>query len=120
MLCFIFLLYYGIRDNNYKVKIAGYFALGISSGIVTIIGIINVFSKPNRFDPFNEIVKKSLTKYFEKINPEYTTRGLFWDLYKNHYWLELKINRTKANAYRTKIKYDPDIPSESEEDVVKE
>ena len=43
MLCYFFLMYYGIRDDNEQIRIAGFFILAISVFITTIIGIVNAF-----------------------------------------------------------------------------
>ena len=114
MISFIFLLYYGIRDDNTKSKIAGFFMLGISVGITTIIGLINFFSRPDKYSSFKEMVKKALTKYFLKVNQEYENRGLFWDIYDNHYWIEVRIDKHKSEAYRKQIHYNPNVASDSE------
>jgi hypothetical protein len=39
LICYIFLMYYGIRDENDKLKIAGFFLLGISAFNAMIIGV---------------------------------------------------------------------------------
>jgi hypothetical protein len=43
LLCFFFLLYYGIRDNNKQEQIAGFILLAISVGITLVIGVVNFF-----------------------------------------------------------------------------
>lgn len=115
MLCFIFLLYYGIRDDNQNERIAGFFMLGISVFITTVIGFVNFFSRPDKYTPFKEMVRKALLKYFVSVNKEYATRGLEWDVRDNHYWIEIKINKGKAEAWRRYIHYDPNVNSDNEE-----
>jgi hypothetical protein len=116
LFCFIFLLYYGIRDDNENERIAGFFMLGVSVFITSVIGLINFFSRPDKYTPFKEMVRKALLKYFVNINKEYGARGLEWDVRDNHYWIEVKINRSKADTYRKRIEWDPNIASDSEED----
>ena len=61
------------------------------------------------------MVRKALLKYFVGINKEYISRGLEWDVRDNHYWIEIKINRNKAETYRRQSNYDPNVLSDSEE-----
>lgn len=100
LLCFIFLLYYGIRDDDNNTRIAGFFCLGISVFITSTIGAVNFFSRPDKYTPFKEMVRKALLKYFIQVNKEYMNRGLEWDVRDNHYWIEIKINRNKAETFR--------------------
>ena len=39
-----------------------------------------------------------------------------WDIYDNHYWIEIKINKQKADQFRKTNNYNPDIDSEEEEE----
>lgn len=71
LLCFIFLVYYGIRDNDEHIRIAGYFMLGIAGFIVSILGLVNFFSSPDKYTPFKEMVRKALLKYFARVNKQY-------------------------------------------------
>lgn len=41
LLCFFFLMYYGIRDDDEKARIAGFFMLAISVFITLVIGFVN-------------------------------------------------------------------------------
>lgn len=41
-----------------------------------------------------------------------------WDVRDNHYWLEIKINRTKADAYRRQTGYDAQAPDSFESEQV--
>ena len=41
MIAYFFLLFYGIRDKQTNLRIAGYFCLGISVLVTSIIGIVN-------------------------------------------------------------------------------
>ena len=43
LVAYFFLLYYGIRDDDQKLRIAGFFLLGLSVFITTLIGIRNFF-----------------------------------------------------------------------------
>jgi len=43
LLCFFFLMYYGIRDDDEKARIAGFFLLAISVFITLVIGVVNFF-----------------------------------------------------------------------------
>lgn len=43
LFAYFFLMYYGVRDQNQRMIIAGYFMLGISVFITTIIMIVNFF-----------------------------------------------------------------------------
>lgn len=46
------------------------------------------------------MVRKTLLALFERLNKKYGSRGLEWDVRDNHYWIEIKIDRKKAEAYR--------------------
>ena len=117
LLTFIFLLYYGIRDDNQNERIAGWFMLGISVFITSVIGLVNFFSRPDKYTSFKDMVRKALIKYFAQVNKEYLAKGIEWDVRDNHYWLEIKINKVKADAYRKQIGYDPNNQSRSEEEA---
>lgn len=43
LFCYVILMYYGIRDDDEKERIAGFFLLGISVFIASVIGVINFF-----------------------------------------------------------------------------
>jgi hypothetical protein len=60
------------------------------------------------------MVRKALLKYFVQLNKEFGNKGLEWDVRDNHYWIEIKINKSKAEAYRRSNRYDPNLPSDSE------
>jgi hypothetical protein len=92
MICFIFLLYYGIRDEDESMRISGFFLLGVSVFITTVIGVVNFFARPDKYTPFKEMVRKALLKYFVQVNKEYASHGLEWDVRDNHFWIEIKIN----------------------------
>jgi len=100
LLVFFFLMYYGIRDDNEKTRIAGFFMLAISVFITTIIGIVNFFQKPGKYTPYKEMVRKTLLALFERLNKKYGNRGLEWDVRDNHYWIEIKVDKKKSEAYR--------------------
>lgn len=69
-------MYYGIRDGDPKQRIAGFFSLGISVFIATVIGLRNVFQQPGKYVPFKDIVRKTLLAYFGKLNKKYGSRGI--------------------------------------------
>lgn len=117
MVIFVFLMYYGIRNDNENQRITAFFCLGVSVFITTVIVIVNFFSRPDKYTPFKEMVRKALLKYFAQINKDHNTRGLDWDVRDNHYWLEIKINRSKAEAYRRLKKWDINQKSDSEEEI---
>ncbi len=50
--------------------------------------------------PFKDLVRKSLLQYFDKLNTKYSRQGLTFNVYENHYWIEIKINPSAASAYR--------------------
>ena len=106
LISYFFLVYYGIRDKNLKLRIAGYFALGISVLVTSIIGILNCCQKPDKYTPFKDMVRKTLMSYFERLNRKWEARGIEWYVGDNHYWLEVRINKTKADAYRRLINFD--------------
>jgi hypothetical protein len=41
LIAYFFCLFYGIRDKNKDLRIAGYFCLGISVLLTSLVGIIN-------------------------------------------------------------------------------
>jgi hypothetical protein len=46
------------------------------------------------------MVRKTLLALFERLNKKYGNRGLEWDVRDNHYWIEIKIDKKKADGYR--------------------
>jgi len=97
---FFFLLYYGIRDDNANLRIAGFFILGISVLITLVIGIVNFFQKPEKYTSYKDMVRKTLNVFFERLNKKYMNRGLEFEVKENHYWLQININKKKAEAWR--------------------
>ena len=114
MLTFIFLLYYGIRDESTDEKIAGFFMLGFSVAITCVIAIVNFLSKPENYTPFPEMVLKALSKYFTNVNKKYEERGLKWEVEKDHYFLKCRINKQKKAEWRRRIKANPSLLHDSE------
>ena len=45
--------------------------------------------------------------YFDSINKKYEGRGVEWFVRENHYWLEIRINKEKAEVFRRSNNYDP-------------
>jgi hypothetical protein len=115
LLCFFFLMYYGIRDDNEKARIAGFFLLAISVFITIVIGVVNFFQKPGKYTPYKEMVRKTLLAFFERLNKKYGGRGLEFDVRDNHYWIEIKINKKKGDAHRRQHNYDANIYDTDEE-----
>lgn len=60
LFAYFFLLFYGIRNQNKRLKIAGFFLLALSLFVTAIIGIRNYFQKPGRYTPFTAAVRKTL------------------------------------------------------------
>lgn len=92
LFCYFFLMYYGIRDDNQKERIAGFFMLGVSVLIMVVIGIKNAVEQPGKYLSFKEIVEKSLRAYFAKQNKKYGSRGLDFYVGDNHYWIEIRVD----------------------------
>ena len=65
--------------------------------------------------PFKDIVRKTLLAYFAKLNKKYGSRGLEFYVQDNHYWIEIRIDTSKANAYRKSTNWDPNQMSEESE-----
>ena len=115
---FFFLLYYGIRDNNANLRIAGFFILGISVLITLVIGIINFFQKPGKYTSYKDMVRKTLTAFFERLNKKYANRGLEFDVVENHFYLKIKIQKKKADAFRRQNNYNPNNYDTDEEEEI--
>lgn len=92
MLAYIFLLYYGIRDDDRRLRIAGFFLLGMSVFVTSIIGLRNFFQKPGRYTPFTAAVRKILDSVFVRENKVFKQRGIEFCVADNHYWIEIKID----------------------------
>ena len=100
LLLYVFLVYYGVRDDDERLIIAGFTMLGISFIVATVLSFMNFFARPDRQTPFNVMVKRSLNSYFEKVNRKYGARGVEWTVIEDHYWLEVRINSGKAAKHR--------------------
>ena len=100
LLGYFFLMYYGIRNGDLNLRIAGYFALSISVFVTSIIGIVNCCSRPDKYTPFTAMVRKTLTSFYERINRKMDNRGIEWCVIDNHFWIEIRINQSKAAQYR--------------------
>lgn len=100
LVCFFFLMYYGIRDGDEQLRIAGFFLLGISVFITIVIGVVNFFQRPGKYTPYKEMVRKTLNAFFERLNKKYGNRGLEFDVRDNHYWIEIKIKKKRSEQWR--------------------
>lgn len=109
LICFFFLMYYGIRDDNNGSRVAGFVLLAISVAITLVIGTINFFQKPGQYTPYKEMVRKTLLTFFDRLNKKYVTRGLEFDVRDNHYWIEIRINKKKADTWRNQINYNANV-----------
>jgi hypothetical protein len=61
-------MYYGIKEDNNKVRIAGFFSLGISVFITSVIGIGNILKTSGKNMLLKDLVMKVLREQFSKIN----------------------------------------------------
>lgn len=86
--------------------------------VTIVIGIHNFMKRPDQNIKFKDLVRKSLLQYFDKLNNKYSKQGLTFNVYDNHYWIEIKINTTIAEQYRKAQKlrkedfFDPDEAKE--------
>jgi hypothetical protein len=119
LFCFFFLMYYGIRDDNENARIAGFFMLAISVFITLVIGIVNFFQKPEKYTSYKDMVRKTLNAFFERLNKKYNSRGLEFEVKENHYWIQVNINKKKAEAWRKQINYNPNQYDSGEEEDIK-
>ena len=56
LISYFFLMYYGIRDDNYSQRIAGYVALAVSVSLTSLVGIRNCLARPDKYMPFKDMV----------------------------------------------------------------
>lgn len=119
LFCFFFLMYYGIRDDNENARIAGFFILAISVFITLVIGIVNFFQKPEKYTSYKDMVRKTLNAFFERLNKKYGNRGLEFEVKENHYWIQVNINKKKAETWRKQINYNPNQYDSGEEEDIK-
>jgi hypothetical protein len=61
-------MYYGIKEGDTKVRIAGFFALGISVFITSVIAIGNIFKTSGKNYILKDLIKKVMKTQFTKIN----------------------------------------------------
>lgn len=66
------------------------------------------------------MVRKTLLALFERLNKKYGNRGLEWDVRDNHYWIEIKIDKKKAEGYRRQINFNPNAPESDEEQALQD
>jgi hypothetical protein len=120
LLSYFFLMYYGIRDGNLKLRIAGFFALAISVFVTSIIGIVNCCARPDKYTPFKDMVRKTLMSFYERINRKMENRGIEWYVQDNHFWIEIRINKTKADTYKKINNYNPanDMSDDDGEELI--
>mmetsp|Transcript_27639 Transcript_27639/g.26661 ORF Transcript_27639/g.26661 Transcript_27639/m.26661 type:complete len:234 (+) Transcript_27639:44-745(+) len=119
LLCYFFMVYYGVRDENQPLRIVGYICLGLSVGLTSVIGIINAWARPDKYKPFKDMVRKTLVTFFDRINGKMGVRGLEWYVPDNHFWIEVKISLKKAKEYKDSIGYDPrQDPDSEDEDII--
>jgi len=100
MAIYFFLIYYGAFNDDRSMIVASYFLFGISMLVTIVIGIINFMKRPDQNIKFTDLVRKSLLQYFDKLNNKFSKQGLSFNVYENHYWIEIKINPTLAKNYR--------------------
>ena len=67
LLCFFFLMYYGIKEDDNKVRIAGFFALGISVFITTVVAMGNIFKSSGKNSSFFSINSYDLKDLIKKV-----------------------------------------------------
>lgn len=58
------------------------------------------------------MVRKTLLAYFDRLNKKFRERGIEFYVQDNHYWIEIRINKSKADTWRSTLieagKWDPD------------
>eukprot|EP00347_Sterkiella_histriomuscorum_P001435 403372047 len=119
LLCFFFLMYYGIKDDDQRARIAGYYSLAISVFITKVIGVANFFSRPEQYTSYNEMVSKTLLSFFQRLNKKYEVLGIEFDEKGIHYWIELKVNKKKRDQWRRNKGYDLNTQDQDEEEFLK-
>lgn len=62
------------------------------------------------------MVRKTLLAFFERLNKKYGNHGIEFDVRDNHYWIEIKINKKKSEAWRRQVNYDPNS-YDTDEDI---
>ena len=88
---YLVLSYYAPDNkNNFTYDVIQYSCLAAAITLMILVTIFNYIRGGYLFKSYEQMVKKGLDKYFEKINREvYFPRGLQW--YYAMYWIELRI-----------------------------
>ena len=85
--------------GNIVFDVIQYSCLASAITIMTIVTIWNYIIGSYVFKSYEELVKKRINKYLDKLNKEkYLSRGLEWYAVPNHYWMELRIHSAKSNG----------------------
>ena len=112
LIAYIVLSYYAEDQNSLVYDILQYSCLSSAIVIMILVTVINYIRGGYIFKSYEEMVKKELDKYFDKLNREtYLTRGLEWYAVPNHYWAELRIlpNYRVANDKKDSFKSKPPL-----------
>lgn len=62
------------------------------------------------------MVRKTLLAFYERLNKKYGNRGIEFDVRDNHYWIEIKINKKKSEAWKRQLNYDANMYDTDEEE----
>ena len=62
-----FIMYYGVYHDSFDLLITSFLILTVSIGISSFIALMNFFSEPHKQYSYQELVKKNLEGYFEKL-----------------------------------------------------
>ena len=118
ILAYFFLMYFGIKQKKEGFRTLAIFLLAISVFIVIVLTVIYLFQRPDKYPPYDAMVRKTLNAYFDRLNKKHEKQGLEWFVHEDHYWIEIRINKTTADTYRqmTNYKFEDD---KSEDEALK-
>lgn len=88
-------LYYWSSMDSGRI-IAEVFAIIIMilAAIAAIgIGLVTSFQPIKIPESFESQVNKELNKIFTEYNKKHISKGLYWRVVPNHYWIELRIDK---------------------------
>ena len=98
---FLVMAYY-LPKYDVWYQVLTYLVLGVDLILISTISTLNFFLRTDNIETFEEMVYKKLGNYFEKLNAtEYKSKGMEWYLVPGHYWLELRIYRSRRNQLTT-------------------
>lgn len=86
----LFMVFVYSKDDNNSVQVVSLILLIVTGGLILFAVLKTYLTRPN-FINVEEVTKQKLSSFLEaENNTTYKTKGFYWKMGQNYFWLELR------------------------------